>query len=227
MERSERTHEAGADHPGGTEEREDTMAADAREGAHDRSTEETDDLSVAHEESTAAEQVVVGDLETLRRERDELLDTSRRLQADFENFRKRMLREQTVMVERASEGLIEKLMPVLDSFELALGQIETGDVPEKVHKGIELVFGELLGALEGAGLERVGERGEVFDPHVHEAVVHEEGDEEPRVSDVMRRGYRLKGKVLRPAMVKVSAAGDVGDAGGPGGAVAAEERSDE
>src|SRR5437763_6048350 len=85
------------------------------------------------------------DLDTLQRERDDLLDTTRRLQADFENYRKRVVREQTALVERAAEGLLEQLLPVLDSFELAVANLETSDVDDKVRKGIELVHGELVG----------------------------------------------------------------------------------
>src|SRR5437764_15471064 len=77
------------------------------------------------------------DLDTLQRERDDLLDTTRRLQADFENYRKRVLREQTALVDRSTEGLVEQLLPVMDSFELALANLEHGDVDEKVRKGLE------------------------------------------------------------------------------------------
>src|SRR5438128_3821257 len=144
------------------------------------------------------------DLDALQRERDELLDTTRRLQADFENYRKRVLREQTALVERATEALLEQLLPVLDSFELAVHNLEAGDVDEKVRKGIELAFAELVGVLERAGLERIDAHGAVFDPNQHEAVMQDEGDGEPHVGDVLRTGWRLSGRVLRPAMVKVT-----------------------
>ena len=144
------------------------------------------------------------DLDAFQRERDELLDTTRRLQADFENYRKRVLREQTALVERATEGLLEQLLPVLDSFELAVHNLEAGDVDEKVRKGIELAFAELVGVLERAGLERIDAHGAVFDPNQHEAVMQDEGDGEPHVGDVLRTGWRLSGRVLRPAMVKVT-----------------------
>jgi molecular chaperone GrpE len=150
-----------------------------------------------------AEQLV-SDLDALQRERDDLLDTTRRLQADFENYRKRVLREQTALVERATEGLLEQLLPVLDSFELAVRNLDDGDVDDKVRKGIELVFAELVGVLERAGLERIDARGALFDPNEHEAVMQDEGDGEPHVGDVLRTGWKLKGRVLRPAMVKVT-----------------------
>jgi molecular chaperone GrpE len=136
-------------------------------------------------------------------ERDEYLSHLQRTQAEFDNYRKRMLRDQTVHLERATGSLIEQLLPVLDSFELALNSAGT-DV-ERLRKGVELVYGEFLGALEKAGLERIEALGKPFDPEEHEAVMHVEDDGgEPGVRDVVRSGYRFKGRVLRPAMVKVA-----------------------
>lgn len=143
------------------------------------------------------------------RERDELRDTLQRVQAEFENFRKRTMRDQTAQLERATERLVEQLLPVLDSFELAVLNIPEGDLDDaaaKLRKGVELVYAELLGVLEKAGLERLEAHGRAFDPEEHEAVMREgEGDV---VTEVMRTGYRLKGRVLRPAMVKVGGPGD-------------------
>jgi molecular chaperone GrpE len=150
------------------------------------------------EEAAAA---VEADLAALQTERDDLRSTLQRVQADFENYRKRMLREQTALVERATEGLVEQLLPVLDSLEAALASIEPGD---KVRKGVELVYAELLGALEKAGLSRIEAAGKPFDPAEHEAVMQDDGDGEPVVREVVRTGYRLKGRVLRPAMVAVT-----------------------
>src|SRR5256885_4819128 len=136
-------------------------------------------------------------------ERDEYLAHLQRTQAEFDNYRKRMLRDQTLHLERATANLIEQLLPVLDSFELALGSGGT-DV-ERLRKGVELVYGEFLGALEKAGLERIEAHGKPFDPEEHEAVMHVEDDGgDPGVRDVVRSGYRFKGRVLRPAMVKVA-----------------------
>jgi molecular chaperone GrpE len=143
------------------------------------------------------------ELDTLRAERDEYLSHLQRTQAEFDNYRKRMLRDQTVHLERATGNLIEQLLPVLDSFELALNSAGT-DV-ERLRKGVELVYGEFLGALEKAGLERIEALGKPFDPEEHEAVMHiEDEGGEPGVRDVVRSGYRFKGRVLRPAMVKVA-----------------------
>ena len=144
------------------------------------------------------------DLASLQRERDDLLDTTRRLQADFENYRKRVLREQTALVERATERLLEQLLPVLDSFELAVRNLDGNDVDEKVRKGIDLVYAELIAVMERAGLQRIEAKDAPFDPNEHEAVLQDDGDGEPHVEDVLRTGWKLKGRVLRPAMVKVT-----------------------
>ena len=136
-------------------------------------------------------------------ERDEYLAHLQRTQAEFDNYRKRMLREQTTHLERATAGLVEQLLPVLDSFELALNS--AGTDAERLRKGVELVYGELLGSLEKAGLERIEALGKPFDPEEHEAVMHVEDDGgEPGVRDVVRSGYRFKGREIRPAKVKVA-----------------------
>jgi molecular chaperone GrpE len=161
------------------------------------------------DESAAAPDDLAGVLEAdlaelgrLQAERDEYLDALRRVQADFENYRKRVLREQTALVERATEALVEQLLPALDSFELALESLEGSD--DKVHKGMELVRAQLRDVLEKAGLREIDALGTAFDPTVHEAVAQDDGDGEPVVSDVYRTGYRLKDRVLRPATVKVT-----------------------
>ncbi len=139
----------------------------------------------------------------IRKERDEYLDQARRVQAEFENYRKRVMREQAVMVERASESLVESLLPVLDNFELTLANIDA--VEPTIRKAIELIFADFVTVLERSGLQRIDALGQSFDPNEHEAVLQEEGgDGEPVVTDVLRSGYRLKGRVLRPSMVRVT-----------------------
>jgi molecular chaperone GrpE len=179
--------------------------------ADDRATPENgDDVAVSDEEEAAASELEadLAKLAQLESERDEYLDTLRRVQAEFENYRKRVIKEQTALVDRATEGLVEKLLPVLDSFDLALKNVDAVDSEEidNVRKGVELVYAELFGVLEKAGLSRVEAEGKPFDPNEHEAVMQEDGDGEPVVDDVLRTGYTLKGRVLRPAMVKVTRA---------------------
>jgi molecular chaperone GrpE len=161
--------------------------------------EETTDPVAAEEEAQ-----IEADLAALLTQRDDALNAARRVQADFENYRKRVLREQTALVERATEGLMEQLLPVLDNFELTVANLDGDNVDvDKVRKGVELVFAEFLGTLEKAGLERIESLGAPFDPNEHEAVMQDDGDGEPVVGDVLRTGWKLKGRVLRPAMVKV------------------------
>lgn len=179
----------------------DAVIPEASRDEVDEVTDRPADAPATAEVVNAAE-VVEADLAELTRDRDEYREAAQRVQADFENYRKRVLREQTALVERASEALVEQLLPVLDSFELALGMLEGAE--EKVRKGVDLVYAELLAVLERAGLERIDADGEAFDPNVHEAVLHEDGEGEPVVAETMRGGYRLKGRVLRPAMVKVA-----------------------
>ncbi len=137
------------------------------------------------------------DLARVARERDEYLDALRRLQADFENYKKRIIRQQTEHLERAAEHLVEKLLPVFDTTDLAIA-----------HGGgeeVKQVWTALFDTLEREGLERIDPLNVPFDPTVHEAVAHEPGDGkgEQEVVEVLRAGYRWKGRVLRPAMVKV------------------------
>jgi molecular chaperone GrpE len=165
------------------------------------------EVAVSEEEAAASQlEADLARLTQIESERDEYLDTLRRVQAEFENYRKRVIKEQTALVDRATSGLVEQLLPVLDSFELALKNFDSAgsDDIESVRKGVELVYAELLGVLEKAGVSRIEAEGKPFDPNVHEAVMQEDGDGEPVVTDVLRTGYTLKGRVLRPAMVKVT-----------------------
>ncbi len=141
---------------------------------------------------------VEDDLVKLVEERDEYLALARRVQADFENFRKRMLRQGADERERGAGLLVEKLLPALDAFDAALALDEAKD-----H--LRPIYDVLMDVLEKETLTLVYPVGEPFDPTVHEAVVHEpgEGGEEPTVVEVLRSGYLWKGKVLRAALVRV------------------------
>jgi molecular chaperone GrpE len=160
--------------------------------------------------SRHAEQAKPVDLEDelakARKEAAEHLDDLRRLKAEFENYRKRILREQTHLVERASEQLVERLLPILDNFELALIAADRTSDYEALVRGVEIVFGELMDLLHKEGLQKIDALGKPFDPTMHEAVLEVgdgPADGEPVVAEVVRNGYTVKGKVVRPAMVKV------------------------
>jgi molecular chaperone GrpE len=142
--------------------------------------------------------------EELQQLADDRLDQLLRLKADFENFRKRELREKTELVERASFRVVEQLLPVLDDFDRAIGALRTHTDDDALIRGLELVLTQLRGVLESEGLEKVMAQGP-FDPHEHEAVASIPGDvDEPTVLEVVRPGYRLKGKTIRPALVQVA-----------------------
>lgn len=130
-------------------------------------------------------------------ERD-FLDDLKRLQADFDNYRKRVTREQESVRARATAGVVDALLPVLDNFERAISHGEGGE-------GVELVFKELRATLEREGLEEILAEGAEFDPNIHDAIESREHDgiETTTVLEVFRRGYMFKGLLLRPAMVVV------------------------
>jgi molecular chaperone GrpE len=144
-------------------------------------------------------------------QRDEYLGQLQRLQADFENYRKRVSRQQADVSARAAAELVAKLLPVLDTFDLAVahlsGEPAEGEAPGAEEAGaLDQARSQLMDALEREGLERVGEVGVPFDPVVHDAVAHAESDGTdpgPTVDEVLRAGYRWRGQVLRPAMVRV------------------------
>ena len=135
---------------------------------------------------------------------EDRLDQLKRLKADFENYRTRVIREQTDLVERASLRIVERLLPVLDDLERALEAARTHEPSDAIVRGVELVFKHLHEVLVDEGLERVRAEG-AFDPQEHEAVSSVPGDvDEPTVLEVVRPGYKLKGRTIRPALVHVS-----------------------
>jgi len=173
----------------------------------ERTDEQVPDASGDVEEEldeAAAAELVESDLAQIEGERAELMDMLRRIQADFENYRKRVQREQVTLVERANERLLEDLLPVLDSFDGALASFTSDADIEKVRNGVLGIHAQLVTVVQKNGLERIAAEGALFDPNEHEAVMQDDGDGEPHVAQIMRTGYRLKGRVLRPAMVSVT-----------------------
>lgn len=190
--------------------------------------ERADDLGEAVNEIFDAEliendsELKSGDGASVLAQRDEYLESLLRLQAEFDNYRKRMVRQQTDLLERSTESLLAKLLPVLDAVDLALVHANGEDENKSADPG---AFGQIASLLRDIlakeGLERIEDVGVVFDPTIHDAVAHVSASEqdqdqdghdgatehskghEARVAEVLRAGYRLKGRVLRPAMVKV------------------------
>jgi molecular chaperone GrpE len=189
------------------EEDSDEVPTDAEAPEHEEDAPVTAEfVSAAAADDQVRGGTLAADLASIRSEAASYLDDLRRLQADFDNYRKRMLREQTNRVAAASQALVSRLLPVLDNFELAISSAEQSRDFDRMLKGVEMVFGELREVLHNEGLSAIEAEGKPFDPACHEAVVavEEDGAEAGTVLDVVRTGYEFQGKVLRPAMVKVA-----------------------
>jgi molecular chaperone GrpE len=153
---------------------------------------------------TASEEAsALGELQKLKAERDTLLDRLARAQAEFENARRRAAKEQQDFREYAAADAIKALLPVIDSFERAL-QVKS-DLRD-FRSGVELIYKQLQDALAKLGVQPIPAKGEQFNPHVHEAIEMVETSEAPdhQVIEELQRGYKMKERLLRPAMVKVA-----------------------
>jgi molecular chaperone GrpE len=189
---SERDPEANEQEPGGNEAAGET----SREGA-------------------GVTPIPINAVARLQAEKDELLQTLVRRQADFENYRKRVERERQEESRRATSRLIESLLPVMDGFERAL-RLHEDPAYEEYHKGLELIYRQLLDVLTRQGLERIQAEGKPFDPNFHQAIERVETREHPdgTVVNVLQDGFVFHGRVLRPSIVRVAVnpegAGDEG-----------------
>jgi len=168
----------------------------------------TEALAPVEPHPLTAEQIE--DLKAQAAKADENWDRLLRTTADFENFKKRAARERQEAVKFANEALIQKLIPVMDSFDMALeaGQNSQDEAVKSLQAGIAMIHQQLRAALEIAGLEEVDATGKPFDPTVHEAVAQRETAEvaEGHVLQQIRKGYKLRGRLLRPATVVVAKA---------------------
>ncbi|KJS74137.1 MAG: hypothetical protein JL56_09820 [Desulfotomaculum sp. BICA1-6] len=183
-------------------------------GLNDSSVDEGLETAEAMEGELITEEVVEqSDTEQLKKELEEKKAAAEdyynrllRLQADFDNYRRRTAREREDFARYASTTLCEALLPVLDNFQLALGA--KGQDPAKVVEGVEMIYRQLLDVLQKEGLTPVETQGQEFDPTKHEAAMQESTDQYPdnTVISELRRGYYLKDKLLRPAMVTVAKA---------------------
>ena len=157
-------------------------------------------------EDERSREELIAALAAAEQERDEYLDALKRQQAEFQNYRKRAMREGAAERQKGETDVLAKLIEVVDDFELAVLAGENAKDVDSLRKGVEMVYGKLIDVLKGFGLEKIGQEGVAFDPELHEAVQHEHDDEDrdqPVVAEVMRNGYRVNDRVLRPAMVKV------------------------
>jgi len=211
----EHQHPAGqdagpADAPGAGDLCSETLEAakDAAEACGERVQRDT--IALAEKDARIAE--LEGELSSLK-------DQYLRKLADYENFRKRMFREKDDAVQYANAQLLGDLVAVLDNFDRAIGSSEISRDFQVLHDGVDMIRRGLLSTLEGKyGLSRFESLGRPFDPHLHEAMMSEEGDcEEPVVAEEYSTGYRLRERVLRSAKVKVRMPRS-GMAGGPASA---------
>ena len=157
------------------------------------------------EEDPANEQEILEETEEASEPEDsgeDYLALAQRIQADFENYRKRAVREAAAAGERAKSGLVRELLPIVDNLERALASAEEGE--QHLAEGVRLVHSELIAVLERNGIEQFDPAGDKFDPAEHEALSVRNEGEAGLVLEVVERGYRSNGTILRPARVVVS-----------------------
>lgn len=177
------------------------------------SEESEDDVELVFEE--VEESPLAPEFDARDEEIGQLRDRLVRLQADFENFKKRIDRERTEHLRHATADLVARILPVLDNFERALQSIRPGAPADAMAEGIGLIHRQLLTTLEKEGLRAMESVGATFDPELHEAVATDpdEGAPPQTVTQVFQRGYFLHDRLLRPAMVRVRIGDDDGEPG--------------
>ena len=164
-----------------------------------------DDTSTQAEDVETIEEETAAAVEAAKEEEEPLRLQLMRLRADFDNFRKRQVRERTEWITRANEDLFLELLPVLDHYEMGLKSAEDHQTDCSVTEGFKLVYNQLLDLLEKHNVNPIETIGEAFDPHVHEALTHLPSDKPAEtVIEQVRRGYKLGEKLLRAAQVVVS-----------------------
>ncbi|MGM0366803.1 MAG: nucleotide exchange factor GrpE [Actinomycetota bacterium] len=183
------------------------------EEKEEKKQESAEVTSKSDAESEMEAEELMEEIELLQKELDEYKkleveyqDRIKRLQADYDNYRKRTMKEHLEHIKRANKDLVEKLLPVIDNFERALeAGKNAGGKDDEFYKGVLMIYNNLMEVLKKEGLKVIIPEGEEFDPQVCEAAVTEsvEGVEEGVVLEVLRKGYKLKDYLIRPAVVKV------------------------
>ncbi len=164
--------------------------------------EETEETQEADEDIVRMQQ----ELEVARSENEIAADMMLRLAAEMDNYKKRVLKERESLIKYGAQGLLQELLPILDNFERA---IESGNKSRDLDsflEGVEMIFKQMSDALERKGVSKIDAVGEIFDPNIHEAVMHVNSEEYPEnaVIEELQKGYMLHDRVIRPAMVTVS-----------------------
>lgn len=168
--------------------------------------EDVKESSTVNQEEQAVDMKDNSELSKLQAELEEQQQRVLRTQADFDNFRRRTQKEKEDLAKYASSLLITELLPVIDNFERALSTGTDNPEVSSYAKGVEMIFRQLEGVLKAEGLEEMNSVGQPFNPEYHQAIMQVESDEyeEGIVVEEVQKGYKLKDRVLRPAMVKVS-----------------------
>ncbi|MFC4558866.1 nucleotide exchange factor GrpE [Virgibacillus kekensis] len=180
-----------------------------QEKDEDLVTEVIDAEEAENDEETTSDETNLKELqeevEQLKKEKDEAYQRMLRIQAEFDNYKKRSQKEKEAERKYKSQDLITELLPALDNFERAL-KVEVSEAAEGFAEGVSMVYRQLKDALKSEGLEEIQSEGQEFDPNLHHAVmqVEEEDKESNIVVEELQKGYTLKNKVIRPAMVKVN-----------------------
>lgn len=171
--------------------------------------EQTADSEVTNEEESIEPDSETTELEAelakVQQEKEEVYQRLLRTQAEFDNYKKRSLKEREAERKYKAQDLVTELLPAIDNFERAL-QVEITDVNKNLLDGISMVYRQLVDALKSQGVEPIEAVGKEFDPNIHQAVmrVEEEGFEPNTVVEELQKGYMMKDRVIRPAMVKVN-----------------------
>lgn len=176
------------------------------ESAADQAEAVQDQDKAASGEAVQEESAGNAEIKRLQELADEYQGRVLRVQADYDNFRRRTLKEKEELAQYATSKLVTELLPVLDNFERALATAPAGAESEAFAKGVNMIFRQLEGVLKSEGLTPMETVGQPFNPEFHQAIMQVESDEheEGIVTEEVQKGYLLKNKVIRPAMVKVS-----------------------
>jgi molecular chaperone GrpE len=175
----------------------------------DPAAEEQKPAAAQNEESaapTAENTAPEDDSDGLQADLDRFRDLALRSQADFENYKKRAAREKDEAIKYANSSLLEKLIAIVDNFELGLEAARAEGEKSPIFSGMSMVFKQLMDFLADSGLQPINATGEKFDPNLHEAIAHEPSNEFPEGTVIRqtRRGYKMKDRLLRPSSVVVS-----------------------
>jgi molecular chaperone GrpE len=175
----------------------------------DPEAEEQEPAAAQNEESAATASEITApedDADGLQADLDRFRDLALRSQADFENYKKRAAREKEEAIKYANSSLLEKLIAIVDNFELGLEAARAEGEKSPIFSGMSMVFKQLMDFLADSGLQPINATGEKFDPNLHEAIAHEPSNEFPEGTVIRqtRRGYKMKDRLLRPSSVVVS-----------------------